>query len=388
MRVRERLSRLRPSWRRRHALVAIPLLIIFVVSEAEMVAPREMHLRPLLIVVPAITALFGGPLMTGVIAGITVGTHLLLGAVQRDVSLFNHEVEIVTLVAVSGLVIGYCMIREHHRSRLARVRSVSEAAQRVVLRPLPPDAGPLRIASMYLAAAAEARIGGDLYAMARTTLGTRLLIGDVRGKGLTSISDAALLLCSFRESSPRHITLHRLVAHLENSVYRNLVEFAETDEEAEECFVTAAVAEVPDAEPVIRLVRCGHPPPLLLRDGEVLTLRSTTTAPPLGLGHLVSADYEPDTFPFEPGDIVVLYTDGIVEARDPAGRFYPFAERVRSWAGGGPDTLVRHLRDDLLAYVHGRLDDDAAVVAVQRTSLTPDRRTVTFDAAFLSRPSR
>lgn len=353
----------------------LPLFVIMSIDEAEMILPRPDHLRSLLIVVPTLTAAFGGPILTGVMAILALGDHYLLTSVQEDMSPLNDELELAGLMLVSGLITGICFSRERHRAELRQVRSVSEVAQRVVLRPLPSRVGPLRIASAYLAAAAEARIGGDLYAATRIAHGTRLIIGDVRGKGLTSISDAALLLCTFREAARRHITLRRLVAHLDDSVYRNLMEFAETDADAAECFVTAAVLEVPDDEPAIRLVDRGHPPPLLLRDGRVLTLNPAHTGPPLGLGELgepASAEHRDDRFPFEPGDILLLYTDGALEARDRGGRFYPFAERVRAWRGGSPDALIRYLRNDLLAHVHQNLGDDAALVAIQRTSPAPD----------------
>lgn len=336
------------------------------IDEAEMAFPRPVHIRPLLMMVPTLGAVFCGPLATGALAVLALGDHLLLDSVQQDVSLINEELEVSALVLASGFVVGLAAVQRRYRTKLAQIRSVSEAAQRVVLRPLPPRVGPLRIASTYLAAAAEARIGGDLYAAARTDHSTRLIIGDARGKGLTSISDAALLLCTFREASRRHITLPRLVAHLEESVHRNLEEFAETDAEAAECFVTAAVVEVLDAEPVVRLVDRGHPPPLLLRDGRVLTLHPAQARPPLGLGDVAPAEDKEDTFPFEPGDILLLYTDGLLEARDRGGRFYPLAERVRAWRGGDPDALIRYLRDDLLSHVRRRLGDDAALVAVQR----------------------
>jgi serine phosphatase RsbU (regulator of sigma subunit) len=352
--------------------VFLPLLVIMIIDEAEVTFPRPDHIRSLLMAVPTLAALFGGPVLTGLIAMLTLGDHLLLTFVQRDESPLNDEIEVASLGLVCGLITGFCYIRDRQQRKLEEVRSVSEVAQRVVLRPLPPRVGPLRIASAYLAAAAEARIGGDLYAATRTAHSTRLIVGDVRGKGLTSIGDAALLLCTFREAARRHISLHRLVAHLDDSVYRNVTEFAETDADAAECFVTAAVVEVPDDEPTIRLIDCGHPPPLLLRDGRVLTLHPAHTGPPLGLGELAPSEHRDDTFSFEPGDILLLYTDGVLEARDRDGRFYPFAERVRRWRGNAPDALVRYLRDDLLTHVHQRLSDDAALVAIQRTPPAPD----------------
>lgn len=74
----------------------------------------------------------------------------------------------------------------------------------------------------------------------------------------------------------------------------------------------------------------------------------------------------PETFAFEPGDIALLYTDGVIEARDPNGTFYPLVERVAGKSGKGPDALLAHLCADLLHHAGGYLDDDAAMVAIER----------------------
>lgn len=340
--------------------------------------PSGVHLGPLLAVTPAIAALFGGPRATAAVGLLALIALILTARLRGGLATLNHEVQIAALVAITAFVLVYVVLREHRRRELAQVRSVSEAAQRVVLRPVPPRIGPLRVASLYLAAAAEARIGGDLYAAARTDDATRLIIGDVRGKGLAAISDAAALLCAFREAAHRQTTLPRLVSRLEASVARNAAEAAQTEPHAAEFFITAAVAEIPDDEPVVRLVVCGHPPPLLLCDGEVVPLRVADAAPPLGMGELAVPDHTVETFPFEPGDRLVLYTDGVIEARDGSGAFYPLAARLRGWTvEHDPNALVDHVRDDLLRYVGGRLPDDAAVMVVERTdpaAVPPDQQ--------------
>jgi serine phosphatase RsbU (regulator of sigma subunit) len=73
-----------------------------------------------------------------------------------------------------------------------------------------------------------------------------------------------------------------------------------------------------------------------------------------------------ETFPFATGDRLVLYTDGVIEARDRSGAFYPLAERLPAWKGTDAEGLVGWIRDDLLAYVGGRLPDDAAIVVAER----------------------
>jgi serine phosphatase RsbU (regulator of sigma subunit) len=236
-----------------------------------------------------------------------------------------------------------------------------------VLRPLPAQAGPLSVASEYRVAEADTRLGGDLYALARTVNSTRLVIGDVRGKGLASISETATMLESFRAAARFQSTLPEMVAYLEGSTQWGLAEFSGAEADVGERFVTAAVADIPDGEPVVRLVLAGHPPPLLLSQGGAVTaLAVAEPAPPLGLGSLVTGSYAPQTFPFQPGDILLLYTDGVTEARDRDGVFYPLTERVAAWAGEAPAKLIDSITADLDAYIPGPPTDDMAMIAVRR----------------------
>lgn len=189
-------------------------------------------------------------------------------------------VQLVTIAVLSVLVVFLSAVRERRSRQLAQVRSVAEAAQHVLLWPLPNRIGPLQVACLYLAAEDEAQIGGDLYAATRTEHGTRVMIGDVRGKGLPAIGEAALLLGAFREAAHQHTTLPTLAAGLEQSVARYLADF-EPEDEAGERFATTLLLEIPDEDPITGLTSCGHPPPLLLRPGEAVTV-IVHPAPPLG----------------------------------------------------------------------------------------------------------
>ncbi|MCC9309830.1 serine/threonine-protein phosphatase [Kitasatospora sp. RB6PN24] len=376
------LARPRRSGR---ALVCLPLGLILVITVVDILSPPSIHLGPLLVVAPALTASFAGARLTALVSAIAVAALFLIGVLHGGLTTSNHESQIVALVVVSALVVAFRALRERHARELTQVRSVSETAQRVLLRPLPTRIGPLRIASIYLAAEAEAQIGGDLYAASRTVNGTRLIVGDVRGKGLTSLGEAALLLGAFRAAAHLQASLPELAAYLDGSVSWDLAAAADGDppdedetsgpvvHDAAESFITAVILDIPDDGSQIQIINCGHPPPLLLHHGRVATLEVRRPAPPLGLGGLLETQYQADSFPFSPSDRLLLYTDGVIEARDEARSFYPLTERIRAWTSERPAALLQHLHRDLLEHAGGRLGDDAAMVAVERVPKTSRR---------------
>lgn len=280
----QRFAGLRQSWQSSHALLVIPVVLILVITLVDIHSPPDVHLGPALVIAPAITASFAGPRLTGFIGVLALAAQVIIGVLHGGLATTNHVVQLVTIAVLSVLVVFLSAVRERRSRQLAQVRSVAEAAQHVLLWPLPDQIGPLQVACLYLAAEDEAQIGGDLYAATRTEHGTRVMIGDVRGKGLPAIGEAALLLGAFREAAHQHTTLPTLAAGLEQSVARYLTDF-EPEDEAGERFATTLLLEIPDEDPITRLISCGHPPPLLLRPGEAVTVL-VHPAPPLGLAAL------------------------------------------------------------------------------------------------------
>ncbi|MEU6759184.1 PP2C family protein-serine/threonine phosphatase [Streptomyces sp. NPDC046685] len=115
------------------------------------------------------------------------------------------------------------------------------------------------------------------------------------------------------------------------------------------------------------MVNRGHPPPLLLRDGTVRALAPTSPLPPLGLEEFVHG--RPgwtDTYPFAPGDRLVLHTDGVIEARDGDHRFFDLPTAMAALRGHARQAFLDGLRQALLRHTQGALADDVAVV-VDRT---------------------
>ncbi|WP_042418125.1 PP2C family protein-serine/threonine phosphatase [Streptacidiphilus anmyonensis] len=357
----------RRSWRSSHALVLIPLALIVAVSVIDDLAPQDIHLGPLLVAAPTITASFAGARLTALIGALAVAAQLAIGVERGVLGTANITAQASALVVVTILTVIFCLLRDRRARELTQVRSVAEAAQQVLLQPLPSLSGPLEIATLYRAADAEAELGGDLYAAARTWVGTRLIIGDVRGKGLTAIGLSALVLGAFRAAAHRQAALGVLVEHLDGAVHWDAVQWRAAAQDKDESFVTAVVLDIPDHEPEVRMVNCGHPAPLLLSGNSARALDVGTPAPPLGLGELAaSSEHAVQTFTFEAGDTLLLYTDGVIEARDPDGSFYPLAERAAAWSQERPEGLLNRLEADLRDHTHGRLADDVAAVAIHR----------------------
>lgn len=341
-----------------HVVSGVPALIVAAVALLALVTGAGMNWLPLLAVGPALAATTSSPLgvlRIGVLA-VALGTVVGIrgGGPGRELAIVLSAVVAVTLA--SSLA---SLLRGRRERVLAAVRSVAEAAQHALLKPVPATVGPFQVAVRYSAAAAEARIGGDLYALVPTPYGVRLIVGDVRGKGLPAVGTAALVLGVFREAAYDEPDLLDVVGRIERSLARNL---------GSDDFVTAVVAGYPEAGRM-EVVNCGHAPPLLVRDSGVRAVEPTHPAPPLGLGALTGETPSLQVLPFTDGDQMLLYTDGVTEARNHRREFYPLIDRVARHVSDEPSRFLSALHDELLAHVGGRLHDDAALLLLRKPAV-------------------
>src|ERR1700722_15336377 len=169
--------------------------------------PSPLELAPLLAVPPALAGIgegsglrppaYGAPAVGAAVvidAVLTGGITTPTGPHQLALAAAGAAV-VTTALGLAGPRLGVrkgTVDQDRQELQMANMTSVAEAAQRAVLRPLPEQLGPLKLGVVYLAAAAEARVGGDLYEVTHTEgHGIRLIIGDVRGKGLGAVEVAA-----------------------------------------------------------------------------------------------------------------------------------------------------------------------------------------------------
>ncbi|MEU9120533.1 PP2C family protein-serine/threonine phosphatase [Streptomyces sp. NPDC048506] len=285
---------------------------------------------------------------------------------STDTGYHQSVTEVATVFVVALLALGINRALRLTGARLASVRDVSEAAQRAVL-PVPPErlAG-FAVAARYLGARVDARIGGDLYAVQDTPHGVRLIVGDVRGKGLEAVEAAVVVIGAFREAAEQEVTLEAVAGRLERALQREGRRRAGI--ERAEGFTTAVLAELPaDGQSVLRVLNRGHPAPLMLTpDGGLRELVPAAPALPLGMSDVASwPDRSDETF-FPAGALLLCFTDGVTEARDGSGCFYDPSDRLRGRLFAGPDGLLDTLVEDVARYTGGAQADDMALLAVQR----------------------
>jgi len=339
-------------------LVALPFAVIAAVGVSRVVIGSGWGLLPLLAVGPAVAATVGGPLYTLASGAAALAVCLLVAAGMQPSP--SHRMTGVTIVAVAGVTAASVLASRARRCRdreLAQVRLVAEAAQKVVLRPVPRQAGPVRLAARYLSACDGARVGGDLYEVVSTPDCVRVIVGDAQGKGLPALQSAAAVLGVFREAAHEADRLETIVSRIETSLARQL---------GHEQFITAVLAEISADGTKIELLGCGHPAPLLLGPARPRFIGLDEGSLPLGLGHLADTPRMPVTISFESGDALLFYTDGASEARNKAGAFFPLADSAAVRAAPEPATLPDRLGDEVVRYAGHALDDDMALLVIYR----------------------
>ncbi|MFG3587122.1 PP2C family protein-serine/threonine phosphatase [Streptomyces sp. NPDC047990] len=279
---------------------------------------------------------------------------------------------------------------------LRQVREVAGAAQSVLLRPLPPRVDGLNVAAAQVSAHRGADIGGDLYEVIATEHGVRIVMGDVRGHGLGALATVAAVLGSFREAAHDEPSLGRVLGRLDRALARHLRERAKAEHPATgpdpespvaEEFVTVLLLEIRrDGE--VYALNCGHPWPYRLPGhpvtpgghGRVERLSAAKPLPPLGPFPL------PPELPLvpcgqlAPGEGLFLHTDGVEDARDGHGRFFPLASALTDAVRippVAPQFVLHSVLKGLLRHTRGRPDDDVAVLVLRndrpRTPVRQDR---------------
>jgi hypothetical protein len=294
------------------------------------------------------------------------------------------------------------------RDRAAAARAAAtDAAARAA-------ADAVAISTRYRGLDGPGSIGGDFYAHCDTEYGIRVIIGDVRGKGAAAVRKACFLANAFLVIAAERPDLQSVSRALDHLAAADAA--GEWDAAAREWFATAVLLEIDRQGHRITVLNHGHPAPVVIdaaakagAAGAVRELVPGRRRLPLGLGELaevelMAVESSADTVELGADATLLLFTDGVSEARDRAGRMFdpvawlmanaaatvgaaaePAADDPPDLAGpAGPDDLADHvgpadlarpadpavLLDSLLVEVEryngGAWRDDIALVSVRR----------------------
>ncbi|MFC3687243.1 PP2C family protein-serine/threonine phosphatase [Aquipuribacter hungaricus] len=342
----------------------LPVLLMAVVLLADQIEGPKTAFVGVLVSAPLLAAVLGPPRTVVLVAVVTLLAAGAFGLVADDGFVWAQATRLGIIALLSVVAVVAAVERVRAERRLADADRVVAAVTEAIIRPLPPSVGGVGLASRYLGADAEAHVGGDFYEVLDTPHGVRVVMGDVRGKGLSAVRMANYVLGAFRAAARRDASLTDVVALLEDVV---------ATEGSAEDFVTAVVLEVRDG--TVHGVSCGHPPPVLL-DGGAPRDAVLPVDVPLGLG---AGGTAPAALP--PGTSgLLLHSDGLTEARRPGGPFLDLDQVLRDLSGARGDRLLGGLVEAVRDHVGGRLRDDVALLWLDVGAVTAPRGPAGEDA--------
>jgi sigma-B regulation protein RsbU (phosphoserine phosphatase) len=285
-----------------------------------------------------------------------------LGVLELQVKAYpsesaRHDLEVIAAL-VAELIISrrpYGDAVEHTRRRLPM-----QLAAEIIWNQLPPLT--FAVDGTMVAAVLEPcyDVGGDAFDYAAN--GDVLHVGlfDTVGHGISASALTTLTLNTYRNARRSGLSLV--------DTYRSIDKWVRAQYPGS--FVTAMLAELDTTTGVYRRISAGHPAELFLRDGRALPSLPTPTALPLGLGYMLRRPPHVTEQQLEPGDILVLYTDGITEARDATGTLFG-TERLSEFLlealrdGASPPETMRRLIMAIISYEDGELRDDATAAMLR-----------------------
>ncbi len=336
--------------------MVIALVLDAVIAVTGILIGGSFNLTGLLAVGPLLACARCNGRMTALVAGWALALYAVVAVVTGTTRTTLEGYRFGTVAVAGALATFAATVRSRREGALI---TISERVQHAILRPLPAELGGMAFASHYQSATTQALVGGDLYDITMTQFGPRFIIGDVKGKGLDAVGRCAAVLAVFREVAFGEADLVDLAASMDARLAREM--------EIED-FVTVILAEFAPGE--VRIVNCGHHPPVKLAAGAggLQVMAPDGYSPPLGL-HPRPARQDIE---LKPGDRLLFYTDGLVETRDRAGRFFDLDHRVAA-ALALPDLGAAVKRVVRLLLEHsgdGLTDDVALVLASSRDNVT------------------
>ena len=201
-------------------------------------------------------------------------------------------------------------------------------------------------------------VAGDIYDFVRigpSCLG--ILVADVSGHGIPAALVASMVKVAFSAQADQADDPARVLASMNQILCRHL----------EHAYVTAVYAVVNTDRQTLTIANAGHPPALVRRRGETSPVEHDQG---MMLGFFPDAVYtSTEVASFAPGDRLLLYSDGVLEARNRAGEFFD-ADRVARWLSDVEHTSAEQFAQaalgQLTQWTGGGFDDDVTFVIAER----------------------
>lgn len=297
----------------------------------------------------------GTPLQSD--AGHAVGTLCIVDVRPRTMG--DRERELLHVIADG--VMAQVKLQAASRQLLQRTKQMERDLEQAVLMQrylLPPtqvEGDGWRIASLYRP---FEHLGGDFLGVHRRPDGKcAILVADVSGHGTPAALTTAMTKTAFHRTAPSADTPTQILT----SIHRDIVGLAPPYQ-----FMTAVAALFDPAGRTVTMASAGHPYPLLVRGSEVEVVRHDNEVLMLIDDTVEYANAT--TIELSPGDRLLLYTDGAIEAVDPGGsRLYVegLTRQVAATVAEGPGDFLQSLMTRLGRYTHDHLDDDVALLCVE-----------------------
>jgi PAS domain S-box-containing protein len=283
-----------------------------------------------------------------------------IGAITLVSSKPDHRYDTEDLLLAEDLAYRCALAADN--ARLYRGRSeIARVLQRSLLPPHLPEIPGVEVGAEYLSVEEASEVGGDFYDLINTVEdGWICAIGDVRGKGVEAASVTALARYTIRAVTLKNDKPSEVLAALNEAMLRQL---------PEDRFCTAACIRLePQDDSLgvgVDVSRAGHPPPLLVSpEGTVEEVGCSGRV----LGVFPEAELKDTSLRLMPGEALVLYTDGVTEARSPDGDFFGEGRLRRllgSCAGCDAVTFARRIKSVVLDFQEGYPRDDLAILVLR-----------------------
>jgi GAF domain-containing protein len=279
----------------------------------------------------------------------------LTGAVvvffKRSIQLAPDEAEALSVLA------GQASMSIDNARRFERQRRMARSLQQGLLLTELPEVPHTEVAAVYDPASGEADIGGDFYDVFDLPDGRfAIVVGDVSGKGAEAAARTAMAKYMLRAFSTRNAAPSSVLFHLNNALAHDL---------EEERFATLVYAVLDPRSGRITFGVAGHPPPLIYRHDvpEIETIELQGGI----LGAFEDEQYQQETYQLGSKDLLLVFTDGLIEARSDAGEFYGRKRIEQELLRYGPVLSIPELTSKILnqAKEFGPLSDDTVVFALR-----------------------